>query len=318
MTGTHEPLDLDTLLAEVEAEALQRRGTVGWPAEAENRIAQHLARTAPIADVRPSLDRLVTAIEEASFIRIDVPTASTRPPVTLMKAALRKLLAFWFRFVVDQVTALGIVTARTLRAVVGRLEEVERRLDQVEALSLEAAELPAAAQASQALDTWRHQLVLLATTAGGRTLFGDQQAAEMVAELQAAGVDAYGLERSGDPFGTALELRQGDLLAHLSAVEEGGLGCALLAGCTEGLDSASFSALVGALVLALRPGGTLAVTAEAPWSWRARVGPAESDLAVGRPLSADTWLDRLHEVGFAATAVHAEDGRSYLVTAQRQ
>ena len=317
MTATHEPLDLDALLAEVEAEAARRRASPGWPTEAEERIAQHLARTAPSADVRPSLDRLVTAIEEASFIRIDVPTTSARRPVALVKVALRKLLSFWFRYVVDQITALGVTTARTVRAVVGRLEELERRLDRVEAVPLEAAELPVVSGASLALDTWRAELVRLAVAAGGRSLYADHRAAEVVAELHAAGADAYGLEREGDPFDTSLELRHGDLLAHLAAVEEGGLACALLAGCTERLDGASFRALVNAAARALRPDATLAVTSEAPWSWQARVGPVESDLAGGRPLAADTWLARLHEVGFVATAVHAEDGRTYLVTARR-
>lgn len=316
MTETHEPLDLDALIAEVEAEAARRRSAPGWPAEAEDRIAQHLVRAAPVPDLRPSLDRLVTAIEEASFIRIDVPTASTRRPVTLMKVVMRKLLSFWFRYVVDQITSLGITTARTVRALVGRLEEVERRLDLVDARPHEAADLPAA-QASQPLDVWRHELVSLAVAAGSRTLYADHQAAELVAELQTAGADAYGLERGGDPFGTSLELRHGDLLVHLATVEEGGLGCVLLAGCAERLDGASFRALVRAVARVLRPGGTVAVTAEAPWSWQARVGPAEADLAAGRPLSVDTWLAHLHEAGFTATAVHAEDGRSYLVTARR-
>lgn len=315
MTGT-QPLDLDGLIAEVEAEAARRRGAPGWPAEAEVRIGQHLARTAPVVDVRPSLDRLVTSIEEASFIRIDVPTASSRRPVTLMKTVLRKLLNFWFRFVVDQVTALGITTARTVRAVVGRLEDVERRLDQIEALPGEAAELPAAAQPSEALDAWRPELVRLAVEAGRRALYADHQAAALVAELQAAGADAYGLDRAGDPFDTSLELRHGDLLAHLATVEDAALGCVLLAGCTERLDGGSFASLVGALARVLRPGGTLGLVAESPWSWQVRVGPAEADLALGRPLSADTWLGRLHDAGFSATAAHAGNGRSYLVSAQ--
>ena len=60
----------------------------------------------------------------------------------------------------------------------------------------------------------------------------------------------------------------------------------------------------------------VAVAAEAPWSWQVRVGPVEADLATARPLSADTWLGALHEAGFLATAVHADDGQSYLVTAR--
>lgn len=318
MTETYAPFDLDALIIEVEADAQRRRQASAWPSEAEAKIAQHLASMAPAPDVRPSLDRLVTAIEESSFIRIDVPTASTRPPVTLMKTVLTRLLMFWFRFVIDQVTAMGVTTAGSIRAVVGRLEEVERRIDHMEALPPEPTELPAAASPSPALDAWRQELVRLAVAASGRALYADERATELVSELQASGADAYGLERGGDPFGTSLELRHGDLLAHLATVGDNALGCALLAGCTERLDGVSFSALLGALARALGPRSTLVATAEAPWSWRERVGPVEADLAQGRPLSAETWLAHLHEAGFIATARYAEDGKSYLVTARRQ
>lgn len=311
---TNGPLDLDGLIAEVEAEAAARRLSPGWPLEAEGRIAEHLARTAPAPDVRPTLHRLVTAIEEASFISIDAPTASSRRPVTLMKGLLKKALGFWFRFVVEQITALGVTTARSVRAVVIRLEEVERRLDHVDAQTLEAAQLPDAPEPSPALDVWRAELVRLGLAAGGRTLCADRDALGLAAALQADGADAYGLERDGDPFDTSLELRHGDLLTHLAAVDEGALGCVLLAGSADRLDRTSFASLVAALARVLRNGGTLAVAAEAPWSWQVRVGPVEADLAPARPLSADTWLAQLHDAGFAATATHAEDGRSYLVT----
>jgi len=198
---------------------------------------------------------------------------------------------------------------------------VERRLDRVEAVpdapTAPEAELPATPAGGQALDAWRHELLGLAVAAGGRTLYADERSAELVAELQVAGADAYGLERTGDPFDTSLELRHGEILTHLGTVADGALACVLLAGCAERLNGPSFRALVAALGRALRAGGTLAVTAEAPWSWQARVGSTEADLAVGRPLSADTWLGQLHEAGFEATARHAEGGRTYLVTARR-
>lgn len=311
-----EPLDLDALIAEVEAEAATRRKSPEWPSGTEARIAEHLAQAAPAPDVRPTLHRLVTAIEEASFITIDVPTASSRRPVTMVKVLLKKLLAFWFRFVVDQITALGVTTARSVRAVVMRLEEVERRVDHVAARTPAATQLPVAAGAIPALDAWRPELIRLAAAADGRTLCADSGAPELVGELVAGGADAYGLEREGDPFDTTLELRHGDLLGHLAAVDEDALGGLLLVGSTDRLDAASFATLVSAASRVLHPGGTLAVAAEAPWSWQVRVGPVEADLATARPLSADTWLAALHEAGFLATAVHADDGQSYLVTAR--
>ncbi|MFP5371161.1 MAG: hypothetical protein ACLGI3_10495, partial [Actinomycetes bacterium] len=110
MTGTGGALDLDTLIAEVEADAARRRAAPDWPADAEERIAEHLARTSPAPDTRQNLDRLVTSIEEASFITIDVPTASSRRSVTIVKTVIKRLLGFWFRFVVDQITSLGVTT----------------------------------------------------------------------------------------------------------------------------------------------------------------------------------------------------------------
>ena len=62
----------------------------------------------------------------------------------------------------------------------------------------------------------------------------------------------------------------------------------------------------------------MAAVSEAPWWWRERLPPAETDLAEARPLMAETWLAGLHQAGFKGSATYAPDGHSYAVLAWRE
>jgi len=99
--------DLDQLISEVESEAARRRAAPGYPHDLEARIEAELARQAPAPSGRVSLERLVTAVEEASYISIDVPVTASRREYTYVKTVLKRGMAWYLRHVADQVSSLG-------------------------------------------------------------------------------------------------------------------------------------------------------------------------------------------------------------------
>jgi hypothetical protein len=312
--------DLDALLGEVEAEAARRRASPDYPHDLEARIEAELARQAPAPSGRVSLERLVTAVEEASFINIDVPVTASRREYMYMKTALKRGLAWYLRHVADQVSSLGYATARTLRAVTVRIEDIEERVAAVERTGQAelAQALPLATDADSYLDEWLDEVADQLAGVEGRVLCADVETEVVVARLRADGLDAYGLTREGSPYLLSPDVRHGDLIAHLGAVGDAGLGAVVLAGCTNAMNGPSLRAVIQELGRCLRPDGVVAAISEAPWWWRDHLHPSDADLAEARPLAAETWLAGLHEVGFDSTAAYDPDGHSYAVVARRE
>jgi hypothetical protein len=90
------------------------------------------ARFTPVelapGDVRGALTLLHEHIEVDAL----VPVASTRREVALVKRLLRKLLSWYVGWLAQQVTLLGRAVARFGQAVIERLEQHDRRLDETE------------------------------------------------------------------------------------------------------------------------------------------------------------------------------------------
>jgi len=318
---TEEPVSgLDQLIGEVEADAARRRSAPGFPHDLEARINAELARQSPAPSGRVPLERLVTSVEEASFINIDAPTLASRREYAMVKGTLKRGMAWYFRYVADQVSALGFTTARTLRAFTVRLSELEDRLSALEVADgpAPATSLAGPSSAGEHLGDWLEEVTEQLRATPGRILYADADAEAVVRLLRAAGLDAYGLARAGDPYRVSPDVRYGDLLAHLDTVEEAALAGALLAGCTDAMDGATLRGLTDHLARCVQTDGIVAIVSEAPWWWHLRLDPAAADLAETKPLSAETWLAFLHNAGFEATACYATDGRSYAVAARRE
>jgi hypothetical protein len=308
------------LIGEVEAEAARRRAAPGYPHELEARIEAELARQAPSPTGRVSLERLVTAVEESSFISIDVPVTASRREYTYVKAVLKRGMGWYLRHVAEQVSALGYATARTLRAITVRLEDLEERVTAVErsGASEPAESLPPSTDTETYLSEWIDELVEQLADVKGRVLYADAETETVVARLRADGLDAYGLTREGSPYLLSADVRNGDLIAHLRGVADGGLGAVVLAGCTNSMNGPSLRSVLGELARCVGPHGAVTVVAEAPWWWREHLHPTNADLAEARPLAAETWLGGLHQAGFESTAAYDPDGHSFAVVARRE
>jgi len=312
--------DLDRLIHEVESDAARRRAGSGYPHDVEARIEAELAQQAPAPGGRVPVERLITAVEEASFISIDVPVTASRREYTYAKTVLKRGMAWYLRHVADQVSSLGRATARSLRAITVHLEDVEERVAALEQRGDRdgATSLPVPAGTESHLSQWLDKVAEELAGVDGRVLCADVEVDEVVARLRADGLDAYGLTRSGDPYLLSPDVRHGDLIAHLGSVDDGALGAAILAGCTNAMSGPSLRALLGELGRCIASAGVVAVVSEAPWWWRNHVDPVEADTAEARPLQAETWLAGLHDAGFEATAVYSPDGHSYALIARRK
>jgi hypothetical protein len=312
-------------MQEAADEAARRRGTPGYPHDLEAGIEAELERYAPVAADR-GLERLIGGVAEASFVNVDAPTASRRKGLQYVKVLLKRLLSWYLRHITEQVSVLGLMTARALAAVTTRLEEAEHRLEVLEKVdSPDGADpgpvdgmLRAPDSAGSHLGQWMDDLEALMAPVGGRILYADADAEGVVGRLRAHGLDAYGVTRSGSPYRSSPDVRGDDVLAHLDRVGDGALSGVVLAGCTDALDGVRFRALIERLARVVRSEGRVAVMAEAPWWWTIRVGPVEADLAGARPMAAETWIAALSGAGLDASARYAGDGRSFIVTAHRR
>jgi hypothetical protein len=195
-----------------------------------------------------------------------------------------------------------------LRAVTGRLQQLEERVRDLEPWPADATG-PAPTDDSDALGHWRSRLAETLPP-GARALYAQSRAEEVVAELRASGVDAYGITAGDGRERPGPDVRSGEILAHLRTVPDDALGAVVLVGVPEVMGPHAIAPLVAELGRVTR---SVVLISEAPWWWRQRLGAVNADLAPGRPLDPDTWLHAFFGVAMVATAEYDPSGHSYRV-----
>lgn len=117
------------MTAEIVEEA--KRVETADPA-AEPYIARVRAAAARLSavEVRPDDMRAVLLLlEQHVNVDVDVPVGSSKRAMVFVKKVVRKLTAFYLRYVGHQVTLLGQAMVRFGSAATDRVETVERRVD---------------------------------------------------------------------------------------------------------------------------------------------------------------------------------------------
>jgi hypothetical protein len=313
-----EGFDLDALIGDLQGEAARRRAESGFPLDDEARLGLELDQQAP-RPLAPKLERLADLAIRARS-RQTVPSRTRRgwrlgpagsgQPVSTDDADA------------EQAPSLSEVVAQALRTVSNRLADLEARLRRVEnqgdppAADLRGPTPSATSDAPAAgFATWKERLTEhLVIPPGGRVVCFGVDAEEAVGILRAGGVDAYGLVPDGDRYRTHPDVRQGDLRSHLTSLSDSALGAAVLVEPWVREPVATVRTLLPELA---RVTPMLVIVSVAPWWWRARLGPAEADLAAERPLAAETWLALLDRAGFVSSAEYDESGATYRVVARR-
>ena len=299
-----QPLDFSRLTAEINAEVRRRRASGDFPPGLERELDALFARYAP-ATTGGDFDEVVERAERTSFVHADVPTTSNQPMLGYVKRVLRSLMAWYVRFLAQQVTAFAGAITRAVRL-------LGHRVDALETITVRAAQrtLAEIEDRRDGLDLARWADVVSGAVAGvgGRVVHAECGEGALVARLVADGRDAYGIEpREALAMVAAragLDVRADDVLTHLRAVPDGALGGLVLSGAVDRLPLGSLLELADLAGAKLGPSGVVVVVSAAPAAWDRALDPVVADLAPGRPLHADTWVHILDTRGFKAATVH--------------
>lgn len=279
--------DLDQLLREIDEEVRARRAAGDFPPGLERDLELLFARFAPATATSEDMGALIEAADRASLVDVDVPTASQTPGVSFVKRAERKALAWYFRYLAQQVTAYAGIVVQALRV-------LTRRVEALEDVTPRAVLLPTAADLG---DSGGRAAAAVAGV-GGRVLVAEAGDGALIRAL--GGVDAYGVEPRQQLADSAalggLDVRADDVFDHLRAVERGALAAVVLAGIVDRESLGGKLRLLDLTLDALADDGRLVVIGRDPAAWGAS-DPVEADLSPGRPLHPETWAHLLRERG---------------------
>lgn len=307
-------VDPARLMAEIYEEADRRRASGEVPAELERDLELLFQRFAPAATREGDFQEELSRTEQLAFVDYLVPTESTKPGVAFFKKLVRKLVGWYMRYVVQQVSSFGHAVTRTLGQLGERVETLEHAAPVTDERVVDQLRVAAA---PPDLSPWHAALVDGLRALPGRVCHAEAGRGALVATLTDAGVDAYGVEPleplAIEGSGRGLDIRSDKATAHLAALPDGSLGGLVLTGCVERLPLSTLVHLADLAGAKVAIGGRVAIVSATPAAWLHAHSPAEVDLAPGRPLHAETWDALLAARGFREIDVQA--GRSSVALA---
>jgi len=294
-------IDMALVRADVAAEVRARRASGVYPAGFERDLDALFDRFAP----RPVTDNLEDALErseDAAGIDPEIPIASNNAAFGAVKKVMAKFLGWYHQFLVQQIMGLGVAINNVLRTLVEKVTHLETLVGD-DRIRAELDRLPPDLDD----DLWRAVVVDAARGISGRLALADAGGGDLLADVGAAGVDAYGVEPRPELADAArargLDVRNNDIRTHLDAVAAGELSGLVLRGCVERLSRPALLELIECAAHALGPGGRLVVASRTPVAWSRARSVIEADLTPGRPLHAETWAWLLDGNGFGEITV---------------
>jgi hypothetical protein len=298
-------LDLARVQAEINEEVKRRRAAGDFPPGLERELDAVFARYAP-AGASDDFDEVISQAETQSFIHADVPTLSNVRGVSQVKRVLRKVMAWYMRFITTQITAFAGAITRAVKL-------LGARVDNLETITVRAGERTLNEvqdrRSGPDLTPWTKVVLDAVGRSQGRVLHAECGAGGLLGALIAAGADAYGVEPAEglavQASRAGLDVRADDALVHLRALPEAALSGLVLSGCVDALPLGQVLELADRATTVVAPGGTVVVLSSG-----VPLDPVVADLAPGRPLHPETWCHLLADRGLADTAVHhgADDG----------
>ncbi len=311
-------IDTAAVSAEIEAEADKQRRQDREIALLELEIEQAWADLSPSESSegsRSSFDAVFNAVggnghlldEAAALAALDphVPVGSRRG-LRSIKWAVRKLSYWYVRFLTDQFNLFAGVLIRHLR-------NLEARLGRLEAAAGFPDLQPVPAEWGVLDDPPEPSAEVVAHVAGlaaaGPCLVLSTGQGALVKAIGDRGVAAYGVEQ--DPqralvgLQRGIDIRAGDVLAHLTGAQDGEFGAIVLAGTVENLPLKDLIGIIDQAGLKLNKAGRIVVAVASPTA-RGRV---ESELGAGLGISPATWQHLLERAGFNARLEPCADAR---------
>jgi SAM-dependent methyltransferase len=300
-----DPPDVRATVAEIEREARARRRAGEIPATYERELDALFASIAPVGARFDSVEAVLAQTERIAGFDVTAPTASNIRGGALVKRGLQRAVGWQFHFFAGQVQAFAYSTLRAFRLLTDRVVELERRLPitdpRVEAmLSIDRDHLD--------LGPWLDRIPEWCAGRPGRVLHAESATGALVVALNAAGIDAYGVDPRDDAGAAAdtagAETRTTGALDHLRALPPSALGGLVLSGCIDRFALGDQLELAKHAMRVLAPGGRLVVLGSHPRHWMLHGDPVTADLTFGRPLHPETWTHVIGGLGFDAVERH--------------
>lgn len=309
---------IQQVMAEIAEEVRLRHATGDLPPRLERELDELFLAHSPIGVRGGDLSEALRQVDAATFIDPVVPVESERAAGAYVKKGMRSLLMWYVGWLTHQMSQSASAVSRALHIVDDRLKELERAVEAQKVPDAAVAEFPASVGAS---GWWVEPTVAAVAEVPGRVLHAACGDGWLVRRLGEAGIDAYGVDPRSAIVDRAalgvLDLRGEPLSDHLRAVAAAALGGIVLSATVEGLAGGERTQLLRDIGLRLAPGGTLVLHSMTRQAWDAPDAPIEADLAPGRPLRAETWVQLLERAGYAVSSQAGPDGADYLITAVR-
>jgi SAM-dependent methyltransferase len=318
VTSADEPtaVDITKLAAEIEAEVRARRASGEYPPGFERELDALFARFAP-PEVSTDFDAALEKAEDLVQVDPVVPVASNNPVLGVVKKVVSKLIGWYHVWIAQQITAIAVAINNALRLLGKKVADLEHITgDQARARTI-GARLPAERDDA----VWTTQVVGALRGCAGRIAVVECGRGELLGALDAAGLDAYGVEphasAADDALSRGLEVRIDAGAAHLESIAPGAVAAIVLRGVVERAALGEVLLLVDSAAVRLAPGGRLIVCSLRREAWGQGFTAAEADLTPGHPLHPDTWAVILPEQGFGDVRVQDAGDTAYVVEATR-
>jgi hypothetical protein len=309
---TDNAVDMVQVRNEIAAEVRARRAAGEFPPAFERELDLLFARFAP-PEVTDNLEDALERSEDAAGIDPEIPIASNNRAFGAVKKVLARLLGWYHQFVAQQVTALGVAVNNVLRRLVERVKHLEAITGELELARTAVARV----ETDRDDAAWRSDVLDAMRGVSGRVLIVEAGAGELQTAIAECGVDVYGVDPHSDTVEAAsalgLDIRLDEAIGHLRAVAPGDLAAVLLRGCVERMTPGELVQLVDAASAAVHEEGRIVVMTTSLAAWGRGRSVVEADLAAGRPLQPETWLELLARHGFTDGTVRAVGGPDDLI-----
>ncbi len=293
------------VVAEINAEVRRRRASGDLPVGLEQELDELFLEFSPVGlHGRARLRETLSLVDRSAYVDIAVPVASQKMVGTYVKRLIRKGMGWYIGFIVHQIVKFAWSVSRMLHVVVDHVEDLESAVEVQRMPPLPAAAVPSA---DPGTSWWADEAVAVLSGIEGRVLHADCATGSLLDALLAAGVDGYGVDPSEAmveaPVARGLDVRAESLLGHLDVVADGALAGMVVTGSVEWLHPNERDRLVRMVGSRLAVDGILVLHSATPESWMGSTSPVISDLAPGRPLHAETWVQLLGDQGFRVERV---------------
>lgn len=310
-------VDTRAVGAEIEAEADKQRRQDREIALLELEIEQAWADLSPSGasfEVVSHDGHLLDQTASLAALDPQVPIGSRRG-LRGIKWLIRKLTYWYVRFLTDQFNLFAGVLIRHLRNLEARLG----RLEAAAGLPIDQSVPAGWGMLDDPPEPSAEVVAQMAGLAGsGPCLVLSAGQGALVQAISDRGIHTHGVEQDPDRVLIGLrrqiDIRTGDVLAHLVGSEDGEFGTIVLTGMVETLPLKDLIGMINQASLKLKSTGRIIVAVADP----ASRGQVESELGSGLGISPITWRHLLERAGFDARLEPCADSRiSEIVVAHR-